>query len=102
MASVRLWARSVLLVAAHPSLWATAVRQAGRLAPDGWWRRPPFLPLPDRDYLRFRLETQYGTSAPGEGPDPEDVVTYLRWCREQRLLQRQDAGTRAGATGSRR
>ena len=44
-----------------------------------WWRRAPFLPIPDADYLRFRLETQYGT---GGAPDPDDVVVYLRWCRE--------------------
>jgi hypothetical protein len=45
-----------------------------------WWRRPPFLPVPDADYVRFRLETQYGT---GGAPDPADVVVYLRWCRDQ-------------------
>ena len=46
--------------ARHPSLWATAVRQALRLAAPGWWRRRPFLPLPAPDYLRFRLQTAYG------------------------------------------
>jgi hypothetical protein len=60
-------------------LWPAALRQAGRLAPPGWWRRRPFLPLPDADYLRFRLETQYGTDGV---PDPSDVVVYLRWCRD--------------------
>lgn len=38
----------------------------------------PFLPLPDRGYLRFRVETQYGADGT---PDPRDVVTYLEWCR---------------------
>jgi hypothetical protein len=107
VAAERSWGRSLALVLAHPSLWITALRQAGRLAPDGWWRRPPFLPLPDREYLRFRLETQYGTSsstsgAPSAAPDPDDVVTYLRWCREQQALRRRDAGTRGGAVRSRR
>jgi hypothetical protein len=53
------------------------------LAAPGWWRRPPFLPLPAPDYLRFRLQTAYG----GDGdrvPDPEDLVTYLRWVRNLR------------------
>jgi hypothetical protein len=54
-----------------------ALRQARRLARPTWWRRPPYLPLPDRDYLRFRFETQYGETA----PDPRDVVAYLEWCR---------------------
>lgn len=65
-------------VARHPGLWATAVVQAVRLAAPGWWRRSPFLPLPDPAYLRFRLETQYGSD---RDPEPGDVVTYLHWCR---------------------
>ena len=64
----------------HPSLWPTAVRQARRLAAPGWWRRAPFLPLPAPDYLRFRMETAYG-GAGDQAPVPEDLVTYLRWCR---------------------
>jgi hypothetical protein len=78
------WAvRAVAAVARHPSLWTTGVRQAALLAAPGWWRRRPFLPLPSQDYLRFRLQTAYG----GEGdrpPDPGDLVTYLRWCRDAR------------------
>ena len=49
----------------------------------GWWRRAPFLPLPDPAYLRFRLETQYGGD---REPDPADLVTYLHWCRSVRTL----------------
>jgi len=64
----------------HPSLWATGVRQARRLAARGWWRRAPFLPLPAPDYLRFRLETAYG-GAGDQQPSPDDLLTYLRWCR---------------------
>jgi hypothetical protein len=69
--------RAGALVATHPRLWATALRQARRLARPRWWRRAPWLPLPDADYLRFRFETQYG-NAPA---DPRDVVAYLEWCR---------------------
>ena len=68
-------AREVL---GRPELWVTAVTQVRRLAPTRWWRRWPFLPLPDPGYLRFRLETQYGNDGV---PDPADVVTYLHWCR---------------------
>jgi hypothetical protein len=60
-------------------LWPTAVVQVLRLAPTGWWRRPPFLPLPDRGYMRFRLQTMYGGT--GESMEPRDVVSYLEWCR---------------------
>ena len=69
-------------VAVRPWLWPVALRQAFRLARRGWWRRPPFLPLPDPAYLRFRLETQYGD--PEHRAEPADVVAYLRWCRRSR------------------
>jgi hypothetical protein len=72
--------RSVAAVVRRPSLWPVGVRQARRLAAPGWWRRPPFLPLPPRDYLRFRMETAYG-GAGDQSLDPDDLVTYLRWCR---------------------
>jgi hypothetical protein len=66
-------------VARHPALWPVAVRQWRRTVPAGWWRRRPFLPVPTKEYLRFRLLTQYGdteTSALAA-----DVVNYLAWCR---------------------
>lgn len=66
-------------VLVRPLLWGTAIRQVFVLAGAGWWRRPPFLPLPDRAYLRFRLQTAYGD--PERDPEPADVVTYLHWCR---------------------
>ena len=70
--------RAAAAVAARPGLWPVAVAQAVRLAPRGWWRRRPFLPLPDPDYVRFRLQTAYGS---GGRPTAGDVVSYLRWCR---------------------
>lgn len=71
------------VVAVHPSLWRIGVRQALALAPRGWWRRRPFLPLPAPDYVRFRLQTAYG-GAGDRAPDPADLLTYLRWCRTMR------------------
>ena len=79
---VRAWLRAVGGVVARPLLWPTAVRQAVALAPAGWWRRRPFLPVPDASYLRFRLQTMYGGEAPA--PEPGDVVGYLEWCRSYR------------------
>jgi hypothetical protein len=73
-------------VLARPHLWATAVVQVFALAPQGWWRRRPFLPLPDRDYLRFRLQTQYGD--PDHEPEPADLLSYLEWCRSYRASLR--------------
>jgi hypothetical protein len=82
--------RAVLAVVRRPSLWITAIRQTFRLAPTGWWYRAPFLPLPDRRYLSFRLETQYGNSV--QTTEPRDLVTYLAWCRSyQRDLRRKSS-----------
>lgn len=78
--------RAVVLVALavlrRPSLWAVALRQWRCTTPSGWWRRAPFLPVPSRDYMRFRLVTQYGSEDASVAP--EDVVNYLVWCKGQR------------------
>ena len=64
---------------ARPMLWPVTMRQVVRLAPPGWWRRRPFLPVPAADYLAFRAQTMYGDAE--RLPEPEDVFTYLAWCR---------------------
>ncbi len=82
-------APAALAVARRPALWGTGARQVLALAEPGWWRRPPRLPLPPADYLRFRLVTAYGD--PTRAPAPSDVVSYLSWCRDER---RRGAGRR--------
>jgi hypothetical protein len=71
----------VVAVARRPTLWPVALRQWRRLTPSGWWRRWPFLPVPSREYVRFRVLTQYGDSE--SRPSGADVVNYLTWCRSQ-------------------
>jgi hypothetical protein len=78
-AGPRWWVVAVAGVLRRPGLWPTALSQALRLARPGWWKRPPFLPVPDPDYVRFRMQTAYGSNAT---PGPEDLVAYLNWCRE--------------------
>ena len=84
--SPRWAARAGLAVLRHPSLWTTSLRQVRLLAPTGWWKHWPFVPLPDPDYLRFRMQTAYGDSE--REPDPSDLVTYLHWCRAWPRLTR--------------
>lgn len=76
----------IVAVLVRPSLWITALGQVFRLAPRGWWKRAPFLPIPAADYLEFRLVTQYGGGhgAPRGEIRSIDVVNYLEWCKEQR------------------
>lgn len=45
-----------------------------------WFRIPPFLPLPDRTYLRWRMYTAYGDE--GAVPPAEDVIRFARWRRK--------------------
>jgi hypothetical protein len=68
---------AALAILIRPGLWWVAVRQVLRIARPRWWRRAPFLPLPDAQYLRFRLETAYGENV---APRPADLVAYLEWC----------------------
>jgi hypothetical protein len=53
-----------------------------RLAPSQWWARAPFLPIPTREYVKFRSQTQYGGQA--MPIKPEDVLSYLNWLRDFR------------------
>ncbi|HKH05586.1 MAG TPA: hypothetical protein VKA65_10515 [Acidimicrobiales bacterium] len=88
MTSAPRWAREAAgAVARRPGLWPVAVRQAFVLAEPGWWHRRPFLPLPPVDYLRFRSQTAYGGSG-DRPPGREEVVIYLRWCRDIRRERR--------------
>ena len=77
--------------AEHVSLSEFVIRSARAAArayvthvPDGWYRRMPFLPVPDRAWLRFRLVTAYGD--PDRAPEPVDVITWLEWLRGWRAL----------------
>jgi len=74
------WGLVAVAVATRPRLWASAVAAGASLAPGGWWRRPPYLPLPDRRWLRFRLVTAYGGTGDSR-PEVDDVVTWLEWRR---------------------
>ena len=80
--------RSARAVAARPRLWPAAAALLLRFAPDRWWRRPPFVPLPPADLLRFRSETMYGD--PDQTPSPADVAVWLEWCRAQRSRRQAD------------
>jgi hypothetical protein len=45
-----------------------------------WWRSAPFLPVPDRTYLRWRMYTAYGSE--DAVPPLHDVIRFARWRRE--------------------
>jgi len=80
-------------VVMRPRLWGEALRSIPALARRRWWRTPPYLPLPDPEYLSWRIATAYGSSS--APMVVEDVVAYLEWRRRQRL------GVRRPSTGGR-
>lgn len=47
-----------------------------------WYRRFPFLPVPPKSYLEWRMETAFG-SASAE-PDLDDLERYLVWTARMR------------------
>jgi hypothetical protein len=77
----------VRAVVRHPGLWPASVQAIGRMVPPGWWRRAPYLPVPDADYWRFRMQTAYGDDWAGR-PSERDVVAYLRWCQRAQPRRR--------------
>jgi hypothetical protein len=79
--------RGVLLtLARRPWTWGRAIAAAVHLAPNGWWRRSPFLPLPDARYWRFRMQTAYGDE--DAVPSEYDVDDVIRWSRRARAPRR--------------
>ena len=63
----------------HPFVAVDLLLVAWRFRERRWWRRAPFLPLPDMTYVRWRLHTAYG-DATALAP-VEDVIRYARWAR---------------------
>ena len=61
----------------NPRVARALLGVAWRFRSRGWWHRPPFLPLPDREYLRWRMHTAYGDHH--AVPPADDVVRYARW-----------------------
>jgi len=62
----------------------------------GWWRRRPFLPVPDASLMRFRMITAYGGDGSGV-PEPDDLVAWLEWCRHDTSSARIRPGHDAAA-----
>lgn len=61
----------------HPTLALDLLRVVWNFRARGWYRRPPFLPLPPREYVRWRMHTAYGDY--DAVPPARDVERYARW-----------------------
>ena len=63
---------------------------AWRFRARGWWREPPFLPIPPRKYLEWRMHTAYGDG--GREPTPGELERYLRWANRMHRSGRAGSG----------
>ncbi len=64
----------------NPRLALDLLRVVWAFRARGWYRRPPFLPLPPSEYIRWRMYTAYGDEQ--AVPPVEDVMRFARWRRE--------------------
>ena len=73
---VRLAVRGFL----NPRLGLDLLKTGWAFRRRGWYSRPPFLPLPDREYLRWRMYTAYADES--ALPPEEDVIRFARLRRQ--------------------
>jgi len=77
---IALTATLLLRGVVNPRLALDLLKAAWAFRRRHWWRRPPFLPLPDSEYLRWRMYTAYADEA--AVPPVDDVIRFARWRRE--------------------
>jgi hypothetical protein len=61
----------------NPATGLALVRVGWRFRRREWYRRFPFMPVPDAAYVRWRMYTAYGDER--IVPPANDVVRYARW-----------------------
>ena len=54
-----------------------------------WYRRFPFIPLPPKNYIEWRIETAYGENG-FKNIRWNDIVAYARWHRMMRLYGKEN------------
>ncbi len=85
-----LYWRMVGLALRRPRLLPHVLGAAWAFRDRRWYRRPPFLPLPARSYLRWRMETAYGD--PDAAPTDDEIERYLVWAADMRRRMRRRPG----------
>lgn len=77
--------RALAAIIMRPRLWRDGAGLARDLARARWWRHAPFLPLPDGEYLQWRMQTAYGSAGGPEGAEASrDLVSLVTFRRELR------------------
>jgi hypothetical protein len=63
----------------NPPLAGDLAAVAWRFRRRGWYKRPPFLPVPSAEYISWRMYTAFGDHR--AVPTVRDVIRYARWAR---------------------
>jgi hypothetical protein len=66
----------------RPRLLLPLLGAAWRFRARDWYRRAPFLPVPPRDYIAWRLHTAYGSE--DAVPPARELERYLAWSARAR------------------
>ncbi len=64
----------------NPRLALDLMRLALAFRRRRWWTQPPFLPMPDPTYMRWRMYTAYGDEH--AVPPAAEIIAFARWRRE--------------------
>ncbi len=64
----------------NPRVAIDLIRLVWAFRARGWYRQPPFLPIPPSEYVRWRMHTAYGDE--DAIPPVGDVIRFARWRRE--------------------
>lgn len=92
MAGTRGLAGILGTAALRPALLRGLLGAAWRFRARGWWRRPPFLPVPPREYLDWRMHTAYGDD--GRLPTTGEIERYVRWANRMHRTRRREIDVR--------
>jgi hypothetical protein len=77
-----LYLRIAGMAVRRPRMIPYLLRAAWAFRARDWYRRPPFVPMPPRSYLRWRLDTAFGD--PTAEPSIDEMERYLVWTARMR------------------
>ncbi len=73
----------------RPWLILAMLKMAWAFRVNRWYRQPPFLPIPSKAYMKWRMETAYGKGI--VDVPSHDLERYVRWGAEMRKGVRERA-----------
>jgi hypothetical protein len=75
----QVYVQLALRALASPRVAVDLARLSWSFRARDWYRRAPFLPVPPRAYMRWRMYTVYGDE--DAVPPVDDVIRFARWRR---------------------